>query len=160
MKALFSIITTALLVIILIRVEHIADRIPEIRFDSIIVDPPLEIKTTIPIIRSDWDLFIEALIYVESKGDERAVGKNDDGGVLQIRPIAVKEANRIMGFDKFADSDRFDRLKSIEIWETIQEYHNPGKSFERALKLHNPNGGEEYSDKVMNKYKQLKHDNY
>ena len=74
MKALLSIIT-ALLVIILIRVERIAYRIPEIRFDSIIVDPPPEIKTTIPIIRSDWDLFIEALIYVESKGNERAVGK-------------------------------------------------------------------------------------
>ena len=90
-KKYILLIITALLVIILIRVEHIADRIPEIRFDSIIVDPPPEIKRTTPIIRSDWDLFIEALIYIESKGDERAVGKNDDGGVLQIRPIAVRK---------------------------------------------------------------------
>ena len=159
MKALLSIIT-ALLVVILIRVEHIADRIPEIRFDSIIVDPPPEINRATPIIRSDWDLFIEALIFVESGGDEKALSKANDGGVLQLRPIAVREANRIIGFDVFTDSDRFDRRKSIEIYETIQEYYNPERSFEKALKIHNPNGGKVYRNKVMNKYKQLKHDNY
>lgn len=102
-----------------------------------------------------WSIFIEALIWVESKGDEKAIGANDDVGVLQIRPIMVAEANRIIGYDKYTLEDRFSREKSIEMWQVVQDYHNPEKDIEEALKWHNRYAPKQYVVDVFSKYNDL-----
>ena len=44
-----------------------------------------------------WDLFVEAVIWRESRGNSSAIGDNGKAvGVLQIHPIMVREANRIL----------------------------------------------------------------
>ena len=65
------------------------------------------------------DTLVAALIHVESRGNENAVGDrhlgNPSVGVLQIRPIMVREVNRILKRKKsdkrFKLKDRFSREK-------------------------------------------------
>jgi len=93
---------------------------------------------------------IEALIQVESRGKENAVGDKHLGkpsiGVLQIRPIMVKEVNRILGKSKkkkrFTLKDRFSRKKSIEMFKVWLGYYHNNSSFEEIARCWNggPNG--------------------
>lgn len=103
----------------------------------------------------DWDLFTEAMIKVESRGNPKAVGSMDDVGVLQIRPIMVMEANRILGREVFIMDDRYDRELSILIFNAVQSYHNPNKDLRRACSIWNSGGGDEYYNKVMREYNTL-----
>tara|TARA_R110000803_G_scaffold48532_5_gene100853 strand:+ start:21900 stop:22565 length:666 start_codon:yes stop_codon:yes gene_type:complete len=64
---------------------------------------------------------IEAMIKVESRGDDRAYCKREEAvGCLQIRPVMVKEVNRLL--KRRGDScrynlgDRWNREKSIEMF--------------------------------------------
>ena len=42
---------------------------------------------------SDWDRLINAIIYVESRGNDSAIGdRNKAVGCLQIHPICVRES--------------------------------------------------------------------
>ena len=84
------------------------------------------------------DTLVAALIYVESRGNENAVGDkhlgNPSVGVLQIRPIMVREVNRILKRKKsdrrFKLKDRFSKEKSIEMFRIWQSYHLPNSSDE------------------------------
>lgn len=104
---------------------------------------PKEIK---PII-TEADL-IEALIKVESRGNDSAIGDrhlvgNEAVGALQIRPIMVREVNRILKIQKsdkrFKLKDRFDRQKTIEMFMVWKNYHHPDGDFEKIAR--NWNGG-------------------
>tara|TARA_R110000850_G_scaffold163620_1_gene288397 strand:- start:6 stop:500 length:495 start_codon:yes stop_codon:yes gene_type:complete len=93
------------------------------------------------------DSLIEALIFVESRGKEDAVGDTHLGapsiGVLQIRPIMVREVNRILkkkgATMRFKLQDRFDRGKSIWMFMIWKDYHHPTDGFEKIAR--NWNGG-------------------
>ena len=99
------------------------------------VDPkPIALPEVEPI-----DELIDALIYVESKGNDSAIGDRHLGsqyavGVLQIRPIMVREVNRILklrGSDyRFQLKDRYDRDKSIEMFLIWKEFHHNDSDFE------------------------------
>jgi len=90
---------------------------------------------------------IEALIWVESRGNESAVGDTHldepSVGVLQLRPIMVREVNRILkrkGSEKrFKLSDRESREKSIEMFTIWFNTYHKNSSFEKAAR--NWNGG-------------------
>ena len=90
---------------------------------------------------------VEALIQVESRGIEDAIGDTNLGtpsiGVLQIRPIMVREVNRILKRTKtgkkYKLKDRFDREKSIEMFMIWKNYHHPEGGFETIAR--NWNGG-------------------
>jgi len=67
------------------------------------------------------DKLINAIIYVESKGDDLAYNsKENAAGCLQIRPIALREVNRILGYKKYTLNDRWSRAKSIEMFNVIK----------------------------------------
>lgn len=103
-----------------------------------------------------WSIFVEALIWVESRGDETIVGANDDGGVLQLTPVYIAEANGILGRRGYYKvEDRFNREKSIEIFNVVNAYHNPERDFRTATRLHNPGAGIAYHEKVMQRYEEL-----
>lgn len=107
-------------------------------------------------IKEDWDTFISALIWVESEGDKNAVGSKNDVGVIQITPIYLRDVNRIIGYNKYKLSDRKDSLKSIEMFNVMQEHYNPSKDKHLALKIHNSKAPLSYHTKVMTKYFELK----
>lgn len=72
------------------------------------------------------ELMIEAIIYHESRFRTYAYKEDENAaGVLQIRPIMVREANKIVGYEKYTLDDRWDREKSIELFWDVQNYHNP-----------------------------------
>jgi hypothetical protein len=94
------------------------------------------------------DQFINAIIQVESRGNDSAIGdrhiKGGEAiGALQIRPIMVKEVNRILKLKKskirFKMSDRWDRDKSIEMFRIWKEFHHDDDDFETIAR--NWNGG-------------------
>ena len=123
---------------------------------SEVADTIVVYRDTSIVFKSDWDAFIEALIWVESKGDERAVGKKDDIGILQITPILLQDCNRIIGYEKYYLNDRYDREKSIEMFNLIQDHYNPQKDFHWALKLWNSGAPLSYHRKVMDKFNEIK----
>lgn len=65
---------------------------------------------------------IDAIIYVESRGNTKAHNiKEDAVGCLQIRPIMLREVNRLLGFNKYKLSDRWSKAKSIEMFNVIKD---------------------------------------
>lgn len=103
----------------------------------------------------DWNKFIQAVIHVESKGNKNAVGNNNDVGVLQIRQTIVDDCNRIVGYDKYSMNDRTDSLKSVEMFNVIQNYYNPKKDPHYALKIWNPRSSFNYHFKIAKHYDKL-----
>jgi hypothetical protein len=104
---------------------------------------------------TDFELIELAIIWQESK--ENPNPKHSDGkseGILQITPIYVKEANRILGKSKYTLYDRKNPLKSHEMFLVVQNYHNPEKDVKKAVKLHNKAGW--YFEEVMDRYNCLK----
>jgi len=76
--------------------------------------------------KTNWEHFIDAVIEVESGGDDSAYNKRECAvGCLQIRPIAVREVNRLLegyGVDgKYTLDDRYDRGRSIEMFSIMAE---------------------------------------
>lgn len=104
----------------------------------------------------DWDTFTKALIWVESKGDSKAIGSKDDVGILQIRKPIIDDCNRILGYDKYTLMDRLDSLKSVEMFNIIQDHYNPQHDYHWALKLWNSKAPLSYHRKVMDKFNEIK----
>ncbi len=90
------------------------------------------------IAKKDTKL-VDAIMYVESRGDSMAYNKREDAvGVLQIRPIMLREVNRLLGYDKYTLKDRWSKAKSIEMFEVIRE-HTTNPTDEKLAR--NWNGG-------------------
>ena len=116
----------------------------EVSYEETIIE--LKPKNIQPII-TDGDL-LNALIFVESRGNDSAVGDrhlvgNEAVGALQIRPIMVREVNRICkiigSHQRFTLKDRFDRDKSIHMFMIWKEFHHRDSSPEKIAR--NWNGG-------------------
>jgi hypothetical protein len=75
------------------------------------------------------DVLYSSIVWVESKGDANAKSRDGSVGIVQIKPIMVKEVNRIckiQGLDKkFTLADRNDPEKSAEMFWIYQEFYNP-----------------------------------
>ncbi len=90
---------------------------------------------------------IEAMAFVESGGNPATIGDINLGtpsvGLLQIRPIMVREVNRILrkqGLDKrFKNSDRSSGEKSIEMFNIWADAYHLKSSYEKMAR--NWNGG-------------------
>ena len=116
----------------------------EICYEETIVE--LEPKD-VPVVISERDL-VSALILVESRGNDSAIGDrhlvgNEAVGALQIRPIMVREVNRILKIQKsdkrYKLKDRFDREKTIEMFMIWKNFHHKDSDFEKIAR--NWNGG-------------------
>lgn len=96
------------------------------------------------------------MIQVESNGNDNAYNKSEEAvGCLQIRPIMVREVNRILkkqGKDyRFKMKDRWDRNKSLQMFWVWRDYHHPNSTDEVIARNWNggPNG---YKKKSTEKY--------
>ena len=77
-----------------------------------------------------------AFAWVESRGNHMAYNEREDAvGLLQIRPIMVREANRLLGEEAFTLADRWEPIESIDIFCTVMEYHNPQLDIDRAMDI-------------------------
>lgn len=106
-------------------------------------------------VNVDTKMLAEAFIQVESGGRDSAVNKSGAVGCLQIMPICVQEANRILGHDKFKLNDRYSRHKSLEMFHVIMRHKNPNYELAKACNIWNPNGKTIYTAKVEEAYKEL-----
>ena len=93
-------------------------------------------KVEEPIIQ---DKLIAAIIQVESGGDTLAYNLAEDAvGCLQIRPIMVREVNRLLGKDSFTLYDRWSKAKSIQMFNVLRS-HTKNPTDEKLAR--NWNGG-------------------
>jgi len=97
----------------------------------------------------DWFLLKLAMMMTESKFNPQAVSSVGAKGPLQIMDIYVKECNRIVGYERFFDDDKTCFVKSLQMFEVIQNHHNKERSIERAIRRHNPNAGNWYYERTM-----------
>jgi|EP01052_Picozoa_sp_SAG31_P034727 hypothetical protein len=111
----------------------------EIQEKTPVVDQPIVLPVK-PI-----DDLVNALIYVESRGLDSAIGDTHldqpSVGVLQIRPIMVREVNRICkrigSHQRFTLKDRFDRNKSVHMFLIWKEFHHKDSDFESIARSWN-----------------------
>ena len=102
----------------------------------------------------EWQIFTIAVAMQESRWS--ATARNGDAiGFLQIRPICVNEANRILGREKYRHEDCWSKEVSVEIWNVIQNHHNPDHDHDKAIDIWNPNHPDSYKDGVQLYYNQL-----
>jgi len=114
-------------------------------------------KVEEPIIE---DPLIAAIIQVESGGDTLAYNLKEDAvGCLQIRPIMVREVNRLVGKDSFTLDDRWSEAKSIQMFNVLRS-HLKGASDEQIARVwnggytgHKKQSTIKYWQKVRNKIK-------
>lgn len=109
--------------------------------------------------RFNWDRVIEAIIQVESRGNQNAFNKEGNcAGILQITKICVADVNRILNRKEYTLEDRFNVEKSKEMFRIIQATYNKENNIEKAIRIWNGGCGyskaktEAYYQKVMNVY--------
>lgn len=113
---------------------------------------PIEVKN---VQRVPQEIVL-GMIQVESNGNDEAYNELEDAvGCLQIRPIMVREVNRILKMKgeeyRFKMKDRWDREKSLEMFWIWRDYHHPDSDYEIIARNWNggPNG---YKKKSTEKY--------
>jgi len=113
---------------------------------------PIETKRVVRVPQK----VVIGMIQVESNGNDSAYNKSEEAvGCLQIRPIMVREVNRILKKQgkehRFKMKDRWDRNKSLDMFWVWKDYHHPNSEDEVIARNWNggPNG---YVKKSTEKY--------
>lgn len=71
-------------------------------------------------------ILASAVVAVESGGNASAVGARGEVGALQIRPVVVRDLNRIAGRQRFTLEDRRNYSRSIEMFRAyLGHYATP-----------------------------------
>ena len=106
-------------------------------------------QLTIPAI--DYKRLFSAFVYVESRGDDNAVGDNGKAvGCVQMWPIMVDEVNRLIGKDLFNYNDRLNRERSYYMFIIIMN-RNKVRTVDDAVRIWNPKyKGSKYRDAYRN----------
>ena len=109
----------------------------EMRIESVYVEP-------IIVSNIEYNV-VEAMIQVESAGKDSAYNASEDAvGCLQIRPIMVREVNRILRKQgdtlRYRLKDRWNREKSLEMFHVWREYHHPNSTDEVTARSWNGGG--------------------
>jgi hypothetical protein len=96
------------------------------RFIFIVLNVGLFLATSsMGVVRSTHKTksLIDAIIHVESRGNVKAYNSKEDAvGCLQIRPIMLREVNRLLGWNKYTLADRWSKEKSIEMFNVIRDH--------------------------------------
>jgi len=123
------------------------------------VDNDIEILLLNLNHKSHKEMIIEKIIQIESEGNPNAIGDNGSAiGILQIRPIMIKEVNRLLGEQRYSLDDRWCPDTSIEIFKDYQNIVNP--DWDEEIAARRWNGGirgenNPKTEKYYTKYKQL-----
>lgn len=105
---------------------------------------------------AEWETcykLAHAFAIVESNDNPKAINRRENAvGLLQIRPIMVRQANQIVGEDLYELSDREDSLVSLGIFHTIMSELNPELDVDKAIDIWNPNASREYRNCIKSVY--------
>jgi hypothetical protein len=89
----------------------------------------------------------------------KKVAKTDAVGFLQIRPIKVKEVNRILNIQNktknkeyYSLKDRYNIEKSIEMFCIEMKHKNPKLNVAKCVRLWYGADNKDYYTKVLNNY--------
>jgi len=120
------------------KVEIIEIPTKEVTFE---VESEVELELA-PVELRNLDELVEALIWVESRGNDSAFHRGENAvGCLQIRPIMVKEVNRVLDLQGSGNiytlEDRWSRTKSIEMFNVIANYYHETSSYEKIARCWN-----------------------
>jgi len=99
---------------------------------------------------SEWEMLQLAIARTESRYRPEIVGSANDFGIYQIVPIYVKEINRLSGYEAFQHEDALHIGKSIEMFNVMQDFKNPGHDIDLAIRFHNKS--EAYRRAVQDNY--------
>jgi hypothetical protein len=121
---------------------------------------PLPVKQIEVEVIEQPDL-VRALIQVESSGRDNAHNISEDAvGCLQIRPIMVREVNRILrkqgGTFRFELEDRWDREKSLEMFHIWREYHHSDSDDETTARSWNGGGEGPKKESTLHYWRKVK----
>ena len=112
-----------------------------------------KVEKKVETSRMNWEPVMDAIIQVESEGDRLAKSGNQVGA-MQIKPILVKECNRILELQnskkRFALNDRYFIRKSKEMFLVILSFYNTKNDVEYAIRSWN--GGHNYSQRATQRY--------
>ena len=102
------------------------------------------------------DTLLNAVMAVESNFDTMAYNsKENAAGVLQIRPIMVREVNRLLGEDKYTLKDRWNKAKSIEMFNVIRS-HLKGATDEEIARTWNGGYNGKNNPKTLGYWKKVR----
>ena len=117
---------------------------------------PLTPPDTVIDLEKEWNevaKLAHAFAVVESNDNPHAVNHRENAvGLLQIRPIMIRQANMIVGEDIYTLSDRHDSIMSIAIFHTVMSELNPTFDIDRAIEIWNPNASRDYSNLIKSVY--------
>lgn len=96
-----------------------------------------------------WERLVHAICMVESGCDDKAKSKvSSASGRFQMLKVYVDEVNRIKEKHLYSYKDRFDPVKSREMFEIYQSHHNPTKDIDKAIVLYRGKKVKSYIRKV------------
>ena len=112
---------------------------------------------TVIDLEAEWaalSRLAHAFAVVESNDNPKAINRKENAvGLLQIRPIMIRQANMIVGEDIYTLSDRHDSIMSIAIFHTVMSELNPTLDIDRAIEIWNPNATRGYRNLIKAIYK-------
>ena len=110
-------------------------------------------------------LLLSALIQIESNGNDLARGKHGELGALQIKPIMVRDANRLMG-TSYTHAQVTNRATSIFIANAYLSHYGRNLSDESLARLWQggpkalrKNSTRAYGKRVMRKLQSMENAN-
>jgi len=81
------------------------------------------------------DVLFSSIAWIESSHNPKAKSKDGSVGIVQIKPVMVKEVNRICELKKidkhFTLADRQSKSKSKQMFWIFQKFYNPNIDFDR-----------------------------
>lgn len=117
---------------------------------------PITPSDTTIDLQDEWEAcykLAHAFAVVESNDNPHAVNHRENAvGLLQIRPIMVRQANMIVGEELYELFDREDSLVSLGIFHTVMSELNPSLDVDKAIDIWNPNASREYRNCIKSVY--------
>ena len=126
--------------------ENNKNTLEVIKVEPIEAQKPVTLENKPIKLKVSLEKLVAAMIQVESRGNDSIIGDKhivggESAGALQIRPIMVKEVNRILKKQKstkrYKLKDRFNRTKTVEMFMIWKNYHHKNSSNEKIARCWN-----------------------
>jgi len=110
----------------------------------------LMLSSSVAACQPNIDGLLRAIATVESGNNPNAFNASENAaGLYQIRPIYLKDVNRIVGHDEFTLADRYEPERAEQMVRIYFGHYGKGKSLEQLARIHNggPRGDKKESTK-------------